>query len=352
MDFMFEDEVDEVGSDVEAYCPKCKADTTHVVISKYEDEIRRVQCNACGDVHSFRKPRGDVEDDVPEPIAAKKRASVKKLSWEEFFAKHGEKPAKPYEFRERYTENTIVTHPKFGKGFVSEIISESKVEISFKDGRRVLVHNRRDLPGLPLAAEGDGVPSTGGKAKALKEKAEKADRQEKRAATEKAAPPVADKKKAKTEAPAEPIKGPGKAEAKTDAKVLAKADGKPGKGEAEGAPKAPKSDKAAGDVARPARPDAKPETVKADKVDHKPDKKPAKPVKTEAPKAEVAKKATKAPVVTKAPPPAKKKPVPVKAAPAKAAKAKPAKAEKPKAKAKPDKAKGKEAKDKKKSKKK
>ena len=78
MDFMFEDEVDEVGSDVEAYCPKCKGDTTHVVISKYEDEIRRVQCNPCGDVHSFRKPRGDVEDDVPEPIAAKKRAMMKK----------------------------------------------------------------------------------------------------------------------------------------------------------------------------------------------------------------------------------------------------------------------------------
>jgi len=355
MDFMFEDEVDEVGSDVEAYCPKCKADTTHVVISKYEDEIRRVQCNACGDVHSFRKPRGDVEDDVPEPIAAKKRASVKKLSWEEFFAKHGEKPAKPYEFRERYTENTIVTHPKFGKGFVSEIISESKVEISFKDGRRVLVHNRRDLPGLPLAAEGDGVPSTGGKAKALKEKAEKADRQEKRAAAEKAAPPMPDKKKAKTEAPAEAVKGPGKAEAKTDGKVLAKADAKPGKGEADGVPKAPKSDnKAAGELARPARPDAKPETVKADKVDHKAEKKPAKPGKTEAPKPEVAKKPIKAAVVSKAAPPAKKKPVPVKAAPAKAAKAKPAKVEKPKAKAKPDKAKGKEkdAKDKKKSKKK
>src|SRR5438105_1576974 len=95
MDFMFEDEVDEVGSDVEAYCPKCKGDTTHVVISKYEDEIRRVQCNPCGDVHSFRKPRGDVEDDVPEPIAAKKRAMMKKLTWEEFFAKHGEKEAKP-----------------------------------------------------------------------------------------------------------------------------------------------------------------------------------------------------------------------------------------------------------------
>ena len=159
MDFMFEDEVDEVGSDVEAYCPKCKGDTTHVVISKYEDEIRRVQCNPCGDVHSFRKPRGDVEDDVPEPIAAKKRAMLKKHSWEEFFAKHSDKNAKPYEFRERYSENAIVTHPKFGKGFVTEVMSDSKVEITFKDSRRVLVHNRKDMPGLPLAAEGDGRPS-------------------------------------------------------------------------------------------------------------------------------------------------------------------------------------------------
>jgi hypothetical protein len=159
MDFMFEDEVDEVGSDVEAYCPKCKGDTTHVVISKYEDEIRRVQCNPCGDVHSYRKPRGDAEDDVPEPVAARKRAMMKKLTWEEFFAKHDNKEAKPYEFREPYRENHIVFHPKFGKGFVSEVVSESKVEITFADARRVLVHNRKDIAGLPLAAEGDGVPT-------------------------------------------------------------------------------------------------------------------------------------------------------------------------------------------------
>jgi hypothetical protein len=171
MDFMFEDEVDEVGSDVEAYCPKCKGDTTHVVISKYEDEIRRVQCNPCGDVHSFRKPRGDVEDDVPEPIAAKKRAMMKKVTWEEFFHKHGEKGGKPYEFREHYHDNAIVTHPKFGRGFVSEVLSDSKVEITFKDSRRVLVHNRKDMPGLPLAAEGDGRPSNTKMPKAVVTKA-------------------------------------------------------------------------------------------------------------------------------------------------------------------------------------
>ena len=170
MDFMFEDDVDEVGSDVEAYCPKCKADTTHVVISKYEDEIRRVQCNPCGDVHSFRKPRGEAEEDIPEPVAARKRALLKKLTWEEFFAKHGEKHAKPYEFRETYRENHIVFHPKFGKGFVSEVVSESKVEITFSDARRILVHNRKDIPGSPVGSEDDGLPSNalvgkGGKVK-------------------------------------------------------------------------------------------------------------------------------------------------------------------------------------------
>jgi hypothetical protein len=222
MDFMFEDEVDEVGSDVEAYCPKCKADTTHVVISKYEDEIRRVQCNPCGDVHSFRKPRGEVEDDVPEPIAAKKRAMMKKLTFEEFFAKHSDKNAKPYEFREHYHENVIVTHPKFGTGFVSEILSDSKAEITFKDSRRVLVHNRKDMPGLPLAAEGDGHPSdtkisklvkvTNGKAKVGKD----------------AAPNGKSDAKSDPKAEAKPdAKSNGKGQTKPEAKSEAKSEAKP-----------------------------------------------------------------------------------------------------------------------------
>ena len=213
MDFMFEDDVDEVGSDVEAYCPKCKADTTHVVISKYEDEIRRVQCNPCGDVHSFRKPRGEAEEDIPEPVAARKRALLKKLSWEEFFAKHGDKNMKPYEFREAYRENAVVFHPKFGKGYISEVVSESKVEITFSDARRILVHNRKDIPGSPVGREDDGLPSsnvpaapakTNGKAAA--KAAEKAPAKPSAAAKPAAAPkPVAKKPEVKKVAEKKPV---------------------------------------------------------------------------------------------------------------------------------------------------
>src|SRR5438093_8497881 len=111
MDFMFEDEVDEVGSDVEAYCPKCKGDTTHVVISKYEDEIRRVQCNPCGDVHSFRKPKGEEEETPQEP--EKKKKTKAKPTYDQIMAK-SKKPPRSYLINEYFKELEILTHPKFG----------------------------------------------------------------------------------------------------------------------------------------------------------------------------------------------------------------------------------------------
>jgi hypothetical protein len=99
---------------------------------------------------------------------------MKKPTFDEFFAKHSEKNAKPYEFREHYHEGAIVTHPKFGKGFVSEIVSDSKVEVTFKDAKRVLVHNRKNMPGLPLAAEGDGIAPNSKIGKKLKKEAKAA----------------------------------------------------------------------------------------------------------------------------------------------------------------------------------
>src|SRR5882672_9976386 len=134
MDFIFEEDMDEVGSDIEAYCPKCKSDTAHTVITKYEEEVRRVQCSVCGDVHSFRKPRGEEADDnsPDQPAAAKKRLAAKKPSWQEAKDRAGNKglaTARPYSIRDTYDEGDVVTHPKFGVGFVTEI-TENKVEVT------------------------------------------------------------------------------------------------------------------------------------------------------------------------------------------------------------------------------
>ncbi|MBI4508308.1 MAG: hypothetical protein HY698_01645 [Deltaproteobacteria bacterium] len=178
MDFIFEEDNDEVGSDIEAFCPKCKADTAHTVITKYEEEIRRVQCSPCGDVHTFRKPRGDVDDEVPEPIAAKKRAAMKKPTWEEARARTSDRQlrnARAYSIREKYREGEIVFHPKFNIGFVTEI-SENKVEITFQDERRMLVHNRPDLAAqMPAIAIAPPLPEDVKEAKGKGRQAKKED---------------------------------------------------------------------------------------------------------------------------------------------------------------------------------
>ena len=49
---------------------------------------------------------------------------------------------------------SYVHNMKFGKGYVSEVVSESKVEITFADARRILVHNRKDIDAPALVDSG------------------------------------------------------------------------------------------------------------------------------------------------------------------------------------------------------
>ena len=224
-EFIFDDDVDEVGAEVEAHCPKCKADTQHVVVSKYEDEIRRVQCNPCGDVHPYRKPRGEgEEEEVAPPV--KKKAVKAKPTWEQVMAKHAKKQPKAYQLGEYFKEMEVLSHPKFGVGFVTENIGDDKIEVTFKDDKRVLVHNRKGLTlpfmrpvaqpkgkkGKAAAAVAVPAPSANGSAKkgAAKPAAAKAKPQ-------KAAPKPTPKK-----TPAAKPKAAARAAAKKPAKHAAK----------------------------------------------------------------------------------------------------------------------------------
>jgi hypothetical protein len=284
MDFIFEDDVDEVGSDIEAYCPKCKQDTSHTVITKYEEEVRRVQCSVCGDVHAYRKPRGEEADEPPEPAAARKRAAQKKLSWQEAFDKLGAHKAhdrsRPYTIREQYHEGDIVSHPKFGIGFVTEI-SENKAEVTFQDDRRLLVHNRPDLAAaMPAIAPTPAPRHERGKDKKKKGAAAHAAAQAAQAAAKKAAaaapPPDAKKNTGakKVEPVAPPVKvatGQKAARAKAAATKKSAAKGKPAAMKPARPPeKGAKADKSAARkpmrAARPARPVVKAKVKKKAKA--------------------------------------------------------------------------------------
>jgi hypothetical protein len=215
-EFIFDDEVDEVGAEVEAHCPKCKADTQHVVVSKYEDEIRRVQCNPCGDVHPYRKPRGESDEEEAAP-PNKKKAQKAKPTWDQVMAKSAKKHPKVYQLAEYFKEGELLSHPKFGVGFVSENIGDDKIEVSFKDDKRVLVHNRKGLT-LPFMRPIAQQKSKGKKAAPLRPSAN--------GSRKKAAAKPAPKPKAK---PAAKLKTGKKAAARTAGKKPTRAVAKKAK---------------------------------------------------------------------------------------------------------------------------
>src|SRR5215207_9039421 len=106
MDSIFDEDTDEVGGEIEAYCPspRCKADTTHTIISMYEDEVRRVQCVVCGDVHAYRKPRGDSVEETTTPEQPRKRVPAK-LAWEDAMSRASDADltnCRPYSIRDTY----------------------------------------------------------------------------------------------------------------------------------------------------------------------------------------------------------------------------------------------------------
>jgi hypothetical protein len=122
----------EVGAEVPAYCPspRCRDDKVHTVISMYEDEIRRVQCTACGEVHAFRAPRGAPTAPTETP------------SWDAAMAGKDSSSARPYTIRETYAVGDLVQHPVFEIGVVIAVLPDAKVEIVFRTCLRILVHAR------------------------------------------------------------------------------------------------------------------------------------------------------------------------------------------------------------------
>ena len=146
MDSIFEEDADEVGGEIEAYCPspRCKADTTHTIISMYEDEVRRVQCVVCGEVHAYRKPRGDGTDSDEHGGNAKHK---KTMTWEDAMARATEGDlanTRPYSIRDTYEEGDVVLHPTFDIGFVVEQLPDNCVAMVFRGvpEPKKFIHNR------------------------------------------------------------------------------------------------------------------------------------------------------------------------------------------------------------------
>jgi hypothetical protein len=151
----FKEDMYEVGAEIQGFCANCKTNTPHTILTMFEGEVRSVQCNICNSSHAFRPARGDVEDDVVyEPLSVRRRLTKRKLSWQQATEGLDPKSIPPYMGARRYTEGDLIRHDIFGVGYVSEEVSDTTIEATFDNAKKLLGHNRPGLTpdGVDLAS--------------------------------------------------------------------------------------------------------------------------------------------------------------------------------------------------------
>ena len=132
-----------VGSDVEAYCTKCKMVLAHTVVALQGTKPRRVKCNTCGGDHNYR-PTKPVAKTAAKKAPAKAKSTTRKVrqSWDEIMQDASGKPHKTYSMSGSFGEGDWIEHSTFGLGCVQTFTAPNKITVRFADSTRTLACNR------------------------------------------------------------------------------------------------------------------------------------------------------------------------------------------------------------------
>lgn len=136
------------GSEIDCWCTRCKMDLGHRIVAMVGGTPKRVVCMTCGSEHNFRAPKGAA---TPRPAkstkkstsprttaAAKAAATSSREEWERRVRSGG--AFKRYTITETFAVDDLVTHKKFGDGYVLADLGGGKLTVAFADGTRTLIH--------------------------------------------------------------------------------------------------------------------------------------------------------------------------------------------------------------------
>jgi hypothetical protein len=133
-----------VGSEIEAYCTKCRLVLAHSIVALEGAKPRRVRCNTCNGEHNYRatKPIAKTAAKKKEKGATKKPTTKKtRQSWDEVMQEASSKPHKKYSMAGSFAEGDWIEHATFGLGCVQSFTPPNKITVRFSDSTRLLVCN-------------------------------------------------------------------------------------------------------------------------------------------------------------------------------------------------------------------
>jgi hypothetical protein len=141
------------GSEIDAWCTKCRLDLGHRIIAMVENRPKRVVCQTCGSQHNYRAPksldrgvkvrRPAKGSSAPRSRTAKAQAEFDRIQdWERRIAGKSLESFTRYSIDRVFEADELVTHKKFGEGYVVELLGGRKVSIMFRDGLKVLAQGQ------------------------------------------------------------------------------------------------------------------------------------------------------------------------------------------------------------------
>jgi len=145
------------GDDVEAWCTRCRMNLNHRVIALVGKEIQRVHCLTCGGDHKYHPPKHaqTAERVQPERTRVSNADATEKTrkpkdkapsrpasEWNTVMKEMPpETSPRPYRTSESYGASEFIEHPVFGTGRVLEIVGSQRIQVIFREGRKILVCN-------------------------------------------------------------------------------------------------------------------------------------------------------------------------------------------------------------------
>jgi hypothetical protein len=138
------------GEDIDSWCTKCKMDLMHRIVAMVGTTPKRVLCLTCDSEHNYRAPKTGPAAAVKKKRVTKKkatktlgvRAAQKEQHWQELVGDRVDATFRRYNISTTFKEGDCIDHPKFGPGAVVALVPPGKISVVFRDGDRLLVHDR------------------------------------------------------------------------------------------------------------------------------------------------------------------------------------------------------------------
>ncbi|HEX2731768.1 MAG TPA: hypothetical protein VHM70_09190 [Polyangiaceae bacterium] len=131
-------------------------DLLHRVVAIVGAQPKRVECQTCHTQHNYRAPK-NVKSPSPKtrstdgasakaPRSAAKTSSIKQTrqlhDWENHIAGKDQGAFRNYSISSRFERDELIRHKTFGEGCVLEVLQDQKINVLFREGVKVLVHDR------------------------------------------------------------------------------------------------------------------------------------------------------------------------------------------------------------------